>query len=482
MFFEIIKEACNDNFKMQLDKVMSHLSQGQKNLKPDHIRSLFFGDFASGDTSAKNYDEITDEVALKNTMENYLEEYNQMTTAPMGLVMFRFAIEHISRVSRVIAQPGGHALLIGVGGSGRSSAAKLATFIQDYDCFQLEMTRTYSLSDWKDDMKKLLMKAGCEGKPTMFLFGDSQVKDEAFLEDISAILSSGDVPNLFASDEKAEILEKVAAAARTAGTKIDTGPLALYAYFIERVKQNLHLCLTFSPIGDSLRNRLRSFPSFIACTTIDWFQPWPADALEMVANTFLEPLEMEHSEHVACVSLCKHFHESVRMLSIKFDAVLSRKNYLTPTYYLELIMTFKQLLQQKKVEVKSLKDRYTNGLEQLAFAEQQVDIMKKDIIALQPELEATSKETAKIMEKIAIDKVDVDAKKEIVQADEAVANNAALAAKAIKDECEADLAVAMPALKSAVEALDTISSSDITNLKGRGRTKKLYHFIKIQIL
>ena len=90
-------------------------------------------------------------------MDGYLEEYNQISTAPMSLVMFRFAIEHVSRVCRVLSQPGGNALLIGVGGSGRQSAAKLATFIQDYECFQLEITRTYSLNDFKDDMKKLLL-------------------------------------------------------------------------------------------------------------------------------------------------------------------------------------------------------------------------------------------------------------------------------------------------------------------------------------
>lgn len=91
--------------------------------------------------------------------------------------------------------------------------------------------------------------------------------------------------------------------------------------------------------------------------------------------------------------------------------------------------------------------------------------MKKDIIALQPELVATSEETVKIMEKIAIDKVDVDAKKEVVMADEAVANKAAAAAKAIKDECEADLAVALPALNAAISALNTLKPADISNLK-----------------
>ena len=106
------------------------------------------------------------------------------------------------------------------------------------------------------------------------------------------------------------------------GKKIDSNPLALYGYFIERVKANLHIILTFSPIGDALRNRLRSFPSFIACTTIDWFHPWPEDALEMVANTFLESCDLEDSEHSACVVMCKHFHETVRKLSLKFEAVL----------------------------------------------------------------------------------------------------------------------------------------------------------------
>jgi len=46
----------------------------------------------------------------------------------------------------------------------------------------------------------------------------------------------------------------------------------MYNYFIERVKQNLHIVLAMSPIGDAFRSRLRMFPSLINCCTIDWFQ------------------------------------------------------------------------------------------------------------------------------------------------------------------------------------------------------------------
>lgn len=61
---------------------------------------------------------------------------------------------------------------------------------------------------------KVLRKAGADGRATVFLFNDNQIKDESFVEDINMILNTGDVPNLYAADEKAEILEKMQAVAQ----------------------------------------------------------------------------------------------------------------------------------------------------------------------------------------------------------------------------------------------------------------------------
>ena len=58
------------------------------------------------------------------------------------------------------------------------------------------------------------MKAGGDGKQTVFLFSDNQIKEESFVEDINMILNTADIPNLFVAEEKAEILEKMQTAAR----------------------------------------------------------------------------------------------------------------------------------------------------------------------------------------------------------------------------------------------------------------------------
>ena len=60
----------------------------------------------------------------------------------------------------------------------------------------------------------MLIKAGVDGKQTVFLFSDNQIKEESFVEDINMILNTGDVPNIFPADEKADVIEKMQIVAR----------------------------------------------------------------------------------------------------------------------------------------------------------------------------------------------------------------------------------------------------------------------------
>ena len=96
-------------------------------------------------------------------------------------------------------------LLVGVGGSGRQSLSRLASYIIQYSVFQIEVTRHYRLAEFRDDLRSLYFQAGVDNKPTVFLFNDTQVVEESFLEDINNILSSGEVPNLYKPEDFEEV-------------------------------------------------------------------------------------------------------------------------------------------------------------------------------------------------------------------------------------------------------------------------------------
>jgi len=106
---------------------------------------------------------------------------------------------------------------------------RLASYMEDYEVFQIEIAKGYGKNEWRDDLKKVLMKAGGEGKDTTFLFTDTQIAQESFLEDINNILNSGEVPNLWGNEDVENISNAVRPVMAASGMVINK--MSIYNFF-----------------------------------------------------------------------------------------------------------------------------------------------------------------------------------------------------------------------------------------------------------
>ncbi|XP_040850525.1 dynein heavy chain 1, axonemal [Ochotona curzoniae] len=434
------------------------------------FQPILYGDFMSPGSDVKSYELITSESKMMQVIKEYMEDYNQINTAKLKLVLFMDAMSHICRISRTLRQALGNALLLGVGGSGRSSLTRLASHMAEYECFQIELSKNYGMTEWRDDIKKVLLKAGLQNMPITFLFADTQIKNESFLEDINSILNSGDIPNLYALDEQDQILNTMRPFIQEQG--LQPTKANLMAAYIRRVRSNIHMVLCMSPIGEVFRARLRQFPSLVNCSTIDWFNEWPTEALESVATMFLNEIpELEASVSVVegLIQVCVYIHQSVAKKCIEYLAELARHNYVTPKSYLELLNIFSILIGQKKLELKTAKNRMKSGLDKLLRTSEDVAKMQEELEIMRPMLEEAARDTTLTMDQIKVDTAIAEETRNSVQAEEIKAKDKAAKAQAIADDAQKDLEEALPALDMALASLRNLNKSDVTEVRAMQR-------------
>lgn len=96
-FFEMVNAACQNSLRLKLSHALSDRLPEGTQLNDQVMRDLVFGNYMEPDADPKTYDEVTDWKKLESVMNYYMKEYNADSNSPMDLVLFRFAIEHISR-------------------------------------------------------------------------------------------------------------------------------------------------------------------------------------------------------------------------------------------------------------------------------------------------------------------------------------------------------------------------------------------------
>jgi dynein heavy chain len=429
-------------------------------------KPVLFVDFLrpSMDDGPGIYEEAANMGRVVAVLDDALDDYNLSNPTQMKLVFFRDAVEHVARIARILRQPRGNAMLVGVGGSGKSSLTRMACHMGGVECFTIELTRGYGMPEFREDLKKIMLRAGVEGKPVAFLFGDTQIVHEGFLEDMSNVLNTGEVPSLLAADEVSKIVEDLRPAALAAGMA-DTRD-NVYRLFVSRVRDNLHIVLTMSPVGNALRVRCRQFPSLINCCTIDWYTPWPRDALASVAARFLAEEDLgEPAVKAAIGEVCVNIHLSVADFGARFDAELHRRVYTTPKSYLDLINLYLTMLAEKRATLGDMRATLATGSKKLEETNALVGGLRAELTKLQPVIDVKAREAAEMLVQVSADTASADAIRHVVEAEAAEVAVQAGEVAVVQASAQAELDVALPALRAAEEALSKLDKKDITEVR-----------------
>eukprot|EP00937_MAST-01D_sp_MAST-1D-sp2_P002818 g2818.t1 len=445
---------------------------------------------------------------LRECLESQLAEYNESGAATMPLVLFRDAMEHVTRIARIISKPGGNALLLGVGGSGKQSLARLAAFICECKTIQLSVTSKFKVDDLKEALRE--MYKAClspKGSETVWLMTDQQIVDDEFLVPINDILSQGFVSDLFDRGEMDSLINGIRNLAKAAG--VTESPEALNDFLLKRARSQFHLVLCFSPNGGGYRSRTRRFPGLVNCVAVDRFVDWPHDALESVAARFLSDVVLventkptmvsapppedgtdteapgadtadddgdeasdgvltsqENKDKVGTVaSFMAKAHSLVQARSDYYLQTQRRYNYVTPKSFLSFIDFFRVLLERKRQKDEEQLETIMYGLQCIEGIQHEVDRLKENLEVILVRVQEKVEKARGVKVQVETATEDANEQKELARQENEKAAAAKAKAGKIAAEATAELAKAQPAMDAAFAALGGLERKDLDELK-----------------
>jgi len=467
--------ANNDDRKQFKDIMANELAKFGMSF--DDIQTKYKGDLLFVDflhdkqvyKDVKNFDE------LKTYLENKLHQYN--TTANLSIVLFKDAVYNLCKIYRVLKMSRCHGLLLGVGGSGRHSLARLAAVVANFELETPEMTRKFDFNTFRGNVKNVFRKAGLERKQTVFLLSENELMGDPFLEDLSCMISTGDVPGLYNSEElrtirdaMSELLKKElkdsSISMMASQQQLQELQEQSYAKFTTLVANNLHVMICFSPVGSKFRNSCRDYPALLNATTGIYFLGWPEYALSEVANKFVSDLALPEKQQKSVAGTIAFMHASAIEVAEKMKSEKKRPFYLTPTHYMDLMKGYQRIKEEKGKELDQIKAKLTNGLLKFKETEKRADAMNTESsVKKQKNLEKVRK-GEEMTQLLTAHYKDIAKQEADIKAKQLVQDRQKEEAEALLKAADEELAKAEPKLQEAQKALDELKPADITEVKG----------------
>jgi dynein heavy chain len=466
-------DKCTGEFMLQHfgEALTESCKEREKETPPwfcDFQREMEFDDETGEELGApKIYEPAQSWEFVQGKAYEYLKKFNEnFPSKAMNLVLFDEAMCHLMKINRAIQQKRGSAMLVGVGGSGKQSLVRLAGFTSTHFVFQITITKNYNDGAFFEDFRNMYARAGCKNEQVTFLFTDAEVKSENFLEYMNSFLATGDITGLFQKDEKDGMASETRNDFVRDNPGMEENILNMYNYFMDRLRDNLHICLCFSPVSAKFPIRNQKFPA-VFTVNINWFMPWPESALEAVATAILSSynLDCTQNDRTKLYGLLGAFQSSVRDMTEIYLARMRKYVYVTPKSFLCLIDFYKQLYVVKVDDISVQEKNVNNGLIKLKEAAEFVGKLQIELKDQEVVIAGETKKTNALLEKVLGEKAKADKTAGEVNEIKAGCVAEATAIDAEKAEAQVELDKAMPFLKDAESACNSIQKKDVQEIK-----------------
>ncbi len=417
------------------------------------------------DPDKRIYEEVTDIRKLSKTLDEALIEYNcKNLNNKMNLVFFDDAVYYIAAIARTLRQRRGHCLLIGMSGCGKESYTSLAAFVLGSSRFKARGSRSYRKENFREDIKAVMRSSGVDGKSVTFMLSEYQMSGEGFLEDVNSILNTGEVNSLYRAEETEAILKDMAPVLQSF-KRLETRENK-HSLFVERVRDNFHVVLSASPVGDTLRLNCRKYPSLLSCCAPIYFYPWPEQAYESVCEKLISELEsVDKPTQRRLARMFPRAHLTVGRTAATYEEETRKRFYVTPKIYIDAIRFFMGAYTEALNRFRGSLERLGKGLRNFQAANRMVSQLQATLTRLQPVIEANNVKANKALEQKELESQKVFEEEKKIETEKNMLYQQKAIIELSQSEARKELGKIQPLLDEARQGLETINPKDLAKIK-----------------
>lgn len=338
---------------------------------------------------------------------------------------------------------------------------------------QLKTSRSYTDSDFAEELRSILRRSGCKGEKICFILDESNILESSFIERMNTLLANGEVPGLFEGDDYNALLTSCREGAQQQGLNLDTAD-ELYKWFTKEVTKNLHVVFTMNPPSTDLSSAATTSPALFNRCVLNWMGDWSTKTLVQIAQeltssvnldmaTYKPPDNATSSFRDAVSSTMVNFHEIVRFAGFQDQRSIGKTT--TPGDYLDFLSHFVSIYRMKQEELDDEQRHLNVGLDKLKETVLLVDQLNRELAEKEKELKESGDEAKQILKKLIENQTESERKHEASINIQRELGKQKQAISERQEVVERDLANAEPAVLEAKRSVSNIKKNHLTELR-----------------